>query len=153
MVQVASCLHTVHQCFAPLSGDQSMQELCCSCQSMQNLSGVQELGAACSPVLRALTAACQNDYNCRGVARQGAASLVAGFMFSSSSDVAFEALCLLYTLTTETEARLVVGQALVRALESEDAAPISQLFALMAAGNAGALVFSGAICNVSTALL
>ena len=105
---------------------------------MQNLSVIQELGVACSPVLRALTAACQNDYNCRDVARQGTSRWFAGLLFHSSSEVAFEALCLLYTLTTETEARLVVGQTLIKAPESEDAAPISQLFALMAAGNAGA---------------
>ncbi len=120
---------------------------------MQNLSVTQELGVASSSVLRAVTTACQNDYNCRDVARQGTASLVAGFLFNSGSEVAFEALCLLYTLTTETEARLVVGQALVKAPEFEDSAPISQLFALMAAGNAGALIFSCAICGVSTALL
>ncbi|DBA68482.1 TPA: hypothetical protein ACH3X2_013769 [Trebouxia sp. C0005] len=127
--ELAALLHANEDCRVCLRE-------CTGLSTLYNLL-LKELGAACSPVLRALTAACQNDYNCRGVARQGAASLVAGFMFSSSSDVAFEALCLLYTLTTETEARLVVGQALVRALESEDAAPISQLFALMAAGNAG----------------
>ena len=130
-----------------------MQELHCSCQAVQNLSVTQELGVACSPVLRALTAACQNDYNCREVARQGTASLVAGFLFSSISEVAFEALCLLYTLTTETEARLAVGQALVKAPESEDAAPVSQLFVLMATGNAGAVIFSCAVCGLSTVLL
>ncbi len=130
-----------------------MQQLFWSRQAMQNLSAVQELGTACSPALRALTAACQNDYNCREVVRQGTASLVAGFLFNSGSEVAFEALCLLYTLTTETEARLVVGQALVRAPEPEDAAPISQLIALMAAGNAGAVIFAHAICGTSTALL
>jgi len=130
-----------------------MQELCWSCQSLQNLSVIQELGVACSPVLHALTAACQNDYNCKDVARQGTACLVAGLLFHSSSEVAFEALCLLYTLTTETEARLAVGQALVKAPESEDAAPISQAFALMAAGNAGASIFYRAICGRSTAFL
>ena len=130
-----------------------MQELSWSCQSMQTLSVIQELGVACLPVLHALTAACQNDYNCKEVARQGTASLVAGLLFHSSCEVAFEALCLLYTLTTETKARLAVGQALAKAPDSEDGAPISGLFALMAAGNAGALIFSCAICGVSTALL
>ncbi|DBA95261.1 TPA: hypothetical protein ACH3X3_013155 [Trebouxia sp. C0006] len=127
--ELAALLHANEDCRVCLREYTGLSTLC-------NLL-LKELGVACSPVLRALTAACQNDYNCRDVARQGTSRWFAGLLFHSSSEVAFEALCLLYTLTTETEARLAVGQTLIKAPESEDAAPISQLFALMAAGNAG----------------
>ncbi|KAL0026310.1 hypothetical protein WJX77_010157 [Trebouxia sp. C0004] len=128
-IELTALLHANEDCRVCLRECTGFSTLC-------NLL-LKELGVACPPALRALTAACQNDYNCKDVARQGTASLVAGFLFHSSSEVAFEALCLLYTLTTETEARLAVGQALLKAPESEDTAHISQLFALIAAGNAG----------------
>ena len=98
---------------------------------------MQELGVALPALLRTLTAACQNDYNCKAVVKQDTQSLAAGLLFDSSSEVAFETLCLMYTLTTESDARLAVGGALVRATSPTQGVPVSQLFTLMAAGNAG----------------
>lgn len=98
---------------------------------------MQELGVALPAVLRTLTAACQNDYNCKAVVKQGTPSLAAGLLSNNSSEVAFEALCLMYTLTTESDARLAVGGALVKATQSRETVPVGQLFTLMAAGNAG----------------
>ena len=107
--------------------------------SMPGPAVMQELGVACPPVLRALTAACQNDYNSKAVAKQGGASVATKLLLSTNTEVVFEAVCLLYTLTTEAEARLAVGQALVKAAEPGDAVAVSQLFALMAGRDAGAV--------------
>ena len=97
----------------------------------------QVLPAAHPALLRALTAACQNDYNCKAVARQGAAGLAAALLSDSSSDTVFAAVCFMYTLTTQAEARLAVGQALAKVAGAELACPVGQLICLLAVANAG----------------
>ena len=97
----------------------------------------QDISSAYPALLRALTAACQNDYSCKAAAKQGAAGLAAGLVSAGSSDTVFEAVCLLYTLTTQAEARLAVGKALVKTSGPEDAPAVSQLLLLVADSNPG----------------
>ena len=101
---------------------------------------LQDISSAYPALLRAVTAACQNDYNCKAAAKQGAAGLAASLLSSSSSDTVFEAVCLLYTLTTQAEARLAVGKALVKTSGPQDASAVGQLFVLLASPNPGQYV-------------
>lgn len=103
---------------------------------------LQDVSSAHPALLRALTAACQNDYNCKAAAKQGAAELAAGLLSSISSDAVFEAVCLLYTLTTQAEARLAVGKALVKTSSPQEASAVGQLFVLLASPNPGEYVCS-----------
>lgn len=98
---------------------------------------LQDITSAYPALLRALTAACQNDYNCKVAAKQGAAGLAAGLLSSSSSDAVFEAVCLLYTLTTQAEARLAVGKALIKTAGLEERPAVGQLLVLVASSNPG----------------
>ncbi|KAL0031355.1 hypothetical protein WJX79_006151 [Trebouxia sp. C0005] len=65
--ELAALLHANEDCRVCLRE-------CTGLSTLYNLL-LKELGAACSPVLRALTAACQNDYNCRGNAGTQAMAL------------------------------------------------------------------------------
>lgn len=91
-------------------------------------------------MLHALTAACQNNYNCKAVAKQDVASLAARLLFNNSNEVVFDAVCLLYTLTTESEARLAVGQALVKTAGSGGSVAVDQLFAIVTGRDAGVML-------------
>ena len=88
-------------------------------------------------MLRALTAACQNDYNCKAAAKQGAAGVAINLLSSSSCDTVFEAVCLLYTLTTQAEARSAVGKALVKTAGPQGTSAVDQLFVLVASPKPG----------------
>ena len=92
-------------------------------------------------VVHALTAACQNDYNCKWLAKHGTAEAAVKLLFSTHSDTVFEVLCLLYTMTTEEEARLAVGQACSRSQTSGSASAVEQLFAILSAEDAGGLTW------------
>ena len=98
-------------------------------------------------MLRGLTAACQNDYNCKAAAKQGAAALAAGLLSARSSDTVLEAVCLLYTLTTQAEARLAVGKALVKTSGPEETPAVGQLFVLVADSNPGQSICSHNSCH------
>ena len=108
--------------------------------------------AAAAPlVLHTLTAACQNDHNCKWLAKHGAAVTVANLLFSTSSDTVFEALCLLYTMTTEEEARKAVGQACAKVTAPSTASAVQQIFVILAASNAGVLCCGPSIIALVTA--
>lgn len=98
------------------------------------------IGSAFPALLRALVVACQNDYNCKAAAKQGAAGLAAKLLSSNSTETVFEAVCLLYTLTTEADARIAVGQALVKTQCLRELSAVDQLFFLLAASDAGQYV-------------
>lgn len=106
-------------------------------RTQQDCGLLQDIASAYPALLRALTAACQNDYNCKVAAKQGAAGLAAGLLSSSSSETVFEAVCLLYTLTTQAEARLAVGQALFKTAGAEERPAVGQLLVLLASPNPG----------------
>ena len=128
---VFSCKHTAHNSTVELIAD---------------MGGMQERDAALPAILRALTAACQNDYNCKAVAKQGSAHQIALLLTGSSQEAAFEALCLLYTLTTDAEARLAVASALVKESQPNGALPMELLFAMVAKGDAGSCSSCGFFC-------
>lgn len=89
------------------------------------------------PVLHTLTAACQNDYNCKWLAKHGTIEAAAKLLFSKHSETVFQALCLLYTMTTEEEARLAVGHACSKSQTPKSASAVEQLFMILSTGNAG----------------
>lgn len=101
---------------------------------------MQDVTSAYPALLRALTAACQNDYNCKVAAKQGAAGVATGLLSSGSSETVFEAVCLLYTLTTQAEARLAVGKALTKTSSPEEHPAVGQLLVLVASTNPGQCV-------------
>ena len=101
------------------------------------------------PVIRALTAACQNDYNCKWLAKQGPLTAVVKLLSSQHSSTVFEAVCLLYTMTTEEEARLAVGQACASSQTGVSASAVQQLFGILSAGNAGGWCCDSMKCTFS----
>lgn len=114
---------------------------------------LQDISSAYPAVLRALTAACQNDYNCKAAARQGAAGLAAMLLPSSCSETGFEAVRLLYTMTTQAEARLAVGKALANRDSPHETPAVDQLFLLLASSDAGAHAYSYSNTRFVTGLL
>lgn len=92
-------------------------------------------------MLHTLTAACQNDYNCKWLAKHGTVEAAAKLLFSKHSETVFEVLCLLYTMTTEEEARLAMGHACSKSQTPNSASAVEQLFTILSTGNAGGVAF------------
>ena len=93
---------------------------------------LQDIIRSSYPVLlKTLTEACQNDYNCKAAAKQGAAGSAAMLLACACSQTVHAAAVLLYTLTTETEARLVVGKALAMTASPHQTSAVDQLFKLL----------------------
>lgn len=115
----------------------------------------QAAGSDVVSVLRALTAACQNDYNCKWLAKQGTVQAALKLLHSQSHASVFEVLCLLYAMTTEEEARLVVGQACANTDRDSATSAVAQLFAILLADNAGVhcLILKDTSCRCSCAAL